>query len=1655
MNHIGKKIGKRVLSFGLTAVMLTSVLSVAFSASVASAAETGTEGVSQIHESSGNMGGADFDGYVGVANDCEIIDFSELSEDEIITSVEDYLEFSGNDELDPGAAAQSLPAECDNSTNENSIYCPPIGDQGMVSACGTWSASYYNYTYMANRARGIRTTENNIFSPIWTYNLGNYGYVEGGLNSPVVYNIIRIMGALTVEDVPATNSIDPRQLIFDWHAENGLWKKALRNRLTNYGFFTPESYVEGYYPGFNTPVAATGSPVTSADDPDLAAMKTAISSGEVLNFNSFVFGWDETKIKRASGVDNRFVGETIIRGCKERNGYHAMVIVGYNDNIWTDINDNNKIDSGEMGAFKIANSWSTIYGNKGFCWIAYDAMNKVSSVSGAPSYTNRQPCIDTVSAIKVDPIKYESGVYLKYVLNSAERANTHVYVTAIKKSDRSKTITKLVPPYNLEAAVNPIDIVEDFSYRGTSTAADGEMYYDLNNLIPDIDISKINDYDWQVNIYDTTDNSKPLTIKEVKIIDDSTNGEFDMLNGGPYTINGSGKVFYTNEVNFPFSAEVEVSPSDIHTLEEFKISAITKGGKAPFKYQYELEKDGKKTMLESFCNNYQSFQRLDVNGDCTIVVTVKDAEGKTAVARKPITIKKTEITALTPDKATAGTGDTIVFTPQVSNLAPSINFVDFYYTVTKDGVSEQYTAEMDKSLEWTPKEGGNYTITCEIKTRNGLIASKTVDYTVKDNNITIYYKGYSNPNIHYQIGGGSWTDVPGVAMTATNEMSGYTHKYTIDLGTASYANVCFNDGNGNWDSNNGSNYRFEKGNYKYSNGTITKFEPTPPSLEASLSMSKSEVIKDEKITLNASAVNGKAPYQYKLTYTHNSTTHTVSDYSNNSSFTFTPDTNGSYVFKLTVKDAKGKTATASKTLTVKTPSITSVNTSAASAGIGENITISMTVANDISGIQRSYQIEKDGNITNLSAGSNGTVSWAPSELGTYTITGVLTYNGKTYLSSPVTFEAVEAPSNKVTIYYKGYSNPNIHYQIGNGSWTAVPGIAMTATNELSGYTHKYTIDLGNASYANVCFNNGSSWDSNNGSNYRFEKGSYKFSNGTITKIDSTPAALTANLSLSKSEALKNETVTLNASASNGKAPYQYKLTYKLNGVSYTAADYGTTSSFNFTPIMNGSYVFTLTAKDANGKTATASKSFTAKTPSITSVNTSTASAKVGETVKLSMTVADNMSSMTRSYKVTNGSVTNTLTANSAGEASWTPSQAGTYTITGILTYNGSTYTSSSITYTVSEAPANNVTIYYKGYSNPNIHYQVGSGSWTAVPGIAMTATNELSGYTHKYTIDLGNASYANVCFNNRNSWDSNNGSNYRFEKGYYKFSNGTITKFEPTPAGLSASLSLSKSEALKNETVTLNASAANGKAPYQYKLTYKLNGVSYTVADYGTTSSFNFTPIMNGSYVFTLTAKDADGKTATASKSFAAKTPSITSVNTSTASAKVGETVKLSMTVADNMSSMTRSYKVTKGSTTNTLSADSSGEASWTPSQAGTYTITGILTYNGKTYNSSSITYTVSEAPSNTVTIYYKGYSNPNIHYQVGSGSWTNVPGVAMTATNEMSGYTHKYTINLGNASYANVCFNDGNGNWDSRNGANYRFEKGTYKFSNGNITRV
>lgn len=88
------------------------------------------------------------------------------------------------------------------------------------------------------------------------------------------------------------------------------------------------------------------------------------------------------------------------------------------------------------------------------------------------------------------------------------------------------------------------------------------------------------------------------------------------------------------------------------------------------------------------------------------------------------------------------------------------------------------------------------------------------------------------------------------------------------------------------------------------------------------------------------------------------------------------------------------------------------------------------------------------------------------------------------------------------------------------------------------------------------------------------------------------------------------------------------------------------------------------------------------------------------------------------------------------------------------------------------------------------------------------------------------------------------------------------------------------------------------------------------------------------------------------------------------------------------------------------------------------------------------------DTPENTVTIYYKKkWTNTYIHYKVGSGEWTDVPGVLMEDNGD--GYV-KITLNIGKASSITACFYDGDEKWDNNSDKNYYIGAGTYKINNG-----
>ncbi len=307
---------------------------------------------------------------------------------------------------------------------------------------------------------------------------------------------------------------------------------------------------------------------------------------------------------------------------------------------------------------------------------------------------------------------------------------------------------------------------------------------------------------------------------------------------------------------------------------------------------------------------------------------------------------------------------------------------------------------------------------------------------------------------------------------------------------------------------------------------------------------------------------------------------------------------------------------------------------------------------------------------------------------------------------------------------------------------------------------------------------------------------------------------------------------------------------------------------------------------------------------------------------------------------------------------------------------------------------NKVTIYYKtSNSKAYIHYQVGNGSWTSVPGKQMTMN---SGYG-VYTVDLGSATKLTACFNNGNgSWDNNGGKDYTFSAGTYTVSNGSVRSGAPSIS-------------------------TNTTAPTVQPTTQPTQSPSGTVKVYYKSSSTAYAhyKVGNGSWT------SVPGKLMSSSDVSGYKSIEINASSSDT------------ITICFN-----------------------NGAGSWDNNGGSDYRLSGSTVYTvasrsitkakpGSSYTTTTTTTTTTG--SNSVTIYYyTSWSNAKIHYKVGNGSWTALPGVSMNSSS-YNGYK-VITINLGSASNITACFNNSYGSWDSRNGANYSFGAGTYTLQNGSI---
>ena len=277
------------------------------------------------------------------------------------------------------AESMAYPKKVDNSSE---AWFPVIGDQNPLGSCASFSTTYYTMTSQVARLRGWNVKSDNnpahIFSPRFIYNLINNG-VDTGSYHITAYQQMLATGSATYADFPY-DAVDYKS----WPSNLAIWRNAIDYRM-----------------------AAIGTVSSLDTEAGLANAKQMLADGYIFNFVVAVTDWryiDSSNDPTTTADDELFATSVpnarrrVVPYCVQGPVTHAMTIVGYNDELWCDINTNGVVDVGEKGALRIANSWGAGWEDGGFTWVSYDALKTVSAVSGG--YTGpRQAAIADREAV--------------------------------------------------------------------------------------------------------------------------------------------------------------------------------------------------------------------------------------------------------------------------------------------------------------------------------------------------------------------------------------------------------------------------------------------------------------------------------------------------------------------------------------------------------------------------------------------------------------------------------------------------------------------------------------------------------------------------------------------------------------------------------------------------------------------------------------------------------------------------------------------------------------------------------------------------------------------------------------------------------------------------------------------------------------------------------------------------------------------------------------------------------------------------------------------------------------------------------------------------------------------------------------------------------
>lgn len=394
-----------------------------------------------------------------------------------------------NSENAPSGAVL-LPSSVDLSLSES---FPSVGNQGSVGSCTAWASTYYQFGYQVASMNSwdAKNDPTKQFSPKWTYNLCNNGINKGSLYA-TIYSVLANQGAVRYSEF-APSGVATRAEYGTWYLDTEGMKRALQYRISDYEHLC-----------FADVEAST--PITNSKSACLNVMKSLLNSGNVLTFQTDFGEWDYMKLSSQynSALNGQYVCIKHYDPDDKWSG-HAMAIVGYNDNISYDLNEDGIIQNYEKGAFKIVNSWGERYGNNGYMWVMYDALNRVSNATNQ-NVPNREPIFDDYAYNIITVEEYPLDLVAEVTISQSCRNQIK-----LKLGQSETDIT--TPQYTQNTLFNYSGGA--YNYSGLSTTPmEATFAFDYGNLCN----SEITRKNYYISINDLYSGNS-THIKNIKLID--------------------------------------------------------------------------------------------------------------------------------------------------------------------------------------------------------------------------------------------------------------------------------------------------------------------------------------------------------------------------------------------------------------------------------------------------------------------------------------------------------------------------------------------------------------------------------------------------------------------------------------------------------------------------------------------------------------------------------------------------------------------------------------------------------------------------------------------------------------------------------------------------------------------------------------------------------------------------------------------------------------------------------------------------------------------------------------------------------------------------------------------------------------------------------